>query len=304
MLREVTATRYVEPLHSGGSVPGVVEADDLGTYVLKFTGSAQGRKALVAEVVVGELARRLGLRVPELVLAHFDPAVGAHEPHQEVQDLLRRSAGLNLGMDYLPGARDVTPDTELDVDPVEAGEVVWFDALTANVDRTVHSSNLMVWPTFGVQEPKLWLIDHGAALVFHHRWDATSVLDTAEKAYDLRRHALGRYGPDVRGADAKLAPLVTEDLLREITAEVPDAWLADEPGFGGPDALRAAYVTYLTARARASAAWLPTDFPSRAELDAETERRARATEAGRPAWLKKVPNLHGKPDPRPAKRYP
>ncbi|GHE57879.1 hypothetical protein GCM10018785_28740 [Streptomyces longispororuber] len=304
MLREVTAVRYLEPLRTGGSVPGVVEADDLGTYVLKFTGSAQGRKALVAEVVVGELARRLGLRVPELVLAHFDPAVGAHEPHQEVQDLLRRSAGLNLGMDYLPGARDVTPDTELDVDPVEAGEIVWLDALTANVDRTVHSSNLMVWPTFGVHEPKLWLIDHGAALVFHHRWDAASVLDTAEKAYDVRHHALGRYGPDVRRADAKLAPLVTEDLLREITAEVPDAWLADEPGFDGPDELRAAYVTYLAARARASAAWLPTDFPSRAELDAEAERRARATEAARPAWLKRVPNLHGKPDPRPAKRYP
>ncbi|WP_030667469.1 HipA family kinase [Streptomyces sp. NRRL B-1347] len=304
MLREVTAVRYLEPLRAGGSVPGVVEADDLGTYVLKFTGSAQGRKALVAEVIVGELARRLGLRVPELVLAHFDPAVAAHEPHQEVQDLLHRSAGLNLGMDYLPGAHDFTPDTELDVDPLEAGKVVWLDALTANVDRTVHSSNLMVWPTFGVRPPQLWLIDHGAALVFHHRWDAASVLATAEKAYDVRQHALGRYGPDTRAADAELAPRVTEELLRAITADVPDAWLADEPGFATPDELRTAYVTCLTARARASAAWLPTDFPSRAQLAAEDESRARATEAGRPAWLKKVPNLHGKPDPRPAKRYP
>ncbi|MEW2526477.1 HipA family kinase [Streptomyces sp. NPDC047071] len=304
MLREVTAVRYLEPLRAGGSVPGVVEADDLGTYVLKFTGSAQGRKALVAEIVVGELARRLGLRVPELVLAHFDPALGAHEPHQEVQDLLHRSAGLNLGMDYLPGAHDFTPDTDLDVDPLEAGRVVWLDALTANVDRTVHSSNLMVWPTFGVRPPRLWLIDHGAALVFHHRWDAASVLATAEKAYDFRQHALGRYGPDTRAADAELAPLVTEDLLRAITADVPDAWLADEPGFATPDALREAYVTYLTARARASAAWLPTDFPPRAQLAAEDALRARATEAARPAWLKRVPNLHGKPDPHPAKRYP
>ncbi|MVO86189.1 hypothetical protein GPA10_15845 [Streptomyces sp. p1417] len=304
MLREVTATRYVEPLRAGGSVPGVVEADDLGTYVLKFTGSAQGRKALVAEIVVGELARRLGLRVPQLVLAHFDPAVAAHEPHQEVQDLLRASAGLNLGMDYLPGAHDFTPDTALDVGPEEAGKVVWLDALTANVDRTVHSSNLMVWPTFGVRPPRLWLIDHGAALVFHHRWDAASVLATAEKAYDFRGHALGRYGPDTRAADAELAPLVTEELLRAVTADVPDAWLADEPGFTSPDELREAYVTYLTARARASAAWLPTDFPSRAELAAEDTRRARATEAARPAWLKRVPDLHGKPDPRPAKRYP
>ncbi|MEV0444333.1 HipA family kinase [Streptomyces spectabilis] len=304
MLREVTATRYIEPLRAGGSVPGVVEADDLGTYVLKFTGSAQGRKALVAEIVVGELARRLGLRVPELVLARFDPAVAAHEPHQEVQDLLHRSAGLNLGMDYLPGAHDFTPDTDLDVDPVEAGEVVWLDALTANVDRTVHSSNLMVWPTFGVRPPRLWLIDHGAALVFHHRWDAASVLATAEKAYDFRQHALGRYGPDTKAADDRLAPLVTEDLLREITAEVPDAWLADEPGFADAEALREAYVTLLTARARASAAWVPTDFPHRDQLAAEDAARARATEAGRPAWLKRVPDLHGKPDPRPAKRYP
>lgn len=111
MLNEVTATRYIAPLRSGGSVPGVVEADDLGTYVVKFTGSAQGRKALVAEVIVGELARALGLRFPELVLVHFDPAVAEHEPHQEVQDLLRVSAGLNLGMDYLPGAKDFTPET-------------------------------------------------------------------------------------------------------------------------------------------------------------------------------------------------
>ncbi|GHC56721.1 hypothetical protein GCM10010349_24250 [Streptomyces flavofungini] len=284
-------------------MPGIAEADDLGTYVLKFTGSAQGRKALVAEIIVGELGRRLGLRVPELVLAHFDPAVAAHEPHQEVQDLLRASAGLNLGMDYLPGARDFTPDTDLDVDPLEAGRVVWLDALTANVDRTVHSSNLMVWPTFGTREPRLWLIDHGAALVFHHRWDATPLLAAAEKAYDFRQHALGRYRPDTKTADAELAHRVTEDLLREITAEVPDAWLADEPGFATPDALRDAYVSHLAARARASAAWLPTDFASPAQLAAEDARRARATEASRPTWLKRVPNLHGKPDPRPAKEY-
>ena len=173
MLREVTATRYVEPLRAGGSVPGVVEADDLGTYVVKFTGSAQGRKALVAEIIVGELARRLGLRFPELVLVDFDPAVAADEPHQEVQDLLHASAGVNLGMDLLPGAADFTPEA-LDVDPLEAGKVVWLDALTANVDRTVHSSNLMIWPTFGIHQPRLWLIDHGAALVFHHRWGATA----------------------------------------------------------------------------------------------------------------------------------
>jgi hypothetical protein len=293
MLNEVTATRYIAPLRSGGSVPGVVEADDLGTYVVKFTASAQGRKALVAEVIVGELARALGLRFPELVLVHFDPAVAEHEPHQEVQDLLRASAGLNLGMDYLPGAKDFTPEIAktFPVDPLEAGKVIWLDALTVNVDRTMHSSNLMVWPTFGIAPPRLWLIDHGAALVFHHRWDASA----PEKAYDFRSHALGGYAPDTRAADAELAPRVTEELLREVSAEVPDAWLAEEPGFATPDEAREAYVGYLLARVKASADWLPTDFPSREQLAAEDADRAAKTQQGRPNWLKRVPDLHGKP---------
>ncbi|MER5750771.1 HipA family kinase [Streptomyces sp. NPDC002088] len=293
MLRDVTAVRYVTPLRSGGSVPGVVEADDLGTYVVKFTGSAQGRKALVAEVIVGELARALGLRFPELVLVRFDPEIAAHEPHQEVRDLLNASAGVNLGMDYLPGAKDFTPEVArtFPVDPLEAGRIVWLDALTVNVDRTIHSSNLMVWPTFGTAPPRLWLIDHGAALVFHHRWDAAA----PGKAYDFRHHALGHYGPDVRAADAELAPRVTEELLREVVAEVPDAWLAGEPDFATPGDARAAYVDHLHARVRASEAWLPTDFPSREELAAEEARRAAKTQEGRPNWLKRVPDLHGKP---------
>ncbi|MGN9758083.1 HipA family kinase [Streptomyces sp. SD31] len=290
MLRDVTAVRYVTPLRSGGSVPGVVEADDLGTYVVKFTGSAQGRKALVAEVIVGELARALGLRFPELVLVHFDPAIAEHEPHQEVRELHASSAGVNLGMDYLPGAADFTPEVAeaFRVDPLEAGRIVWLDALTTNVDRTVHSSNLMIWPTLGTVPPHLWLIDHGAALVFHHRWDGSD----PEKAYDFRHHALGHYAPDVRAADAELAPKVTEELLREIVAEVPDPWLTD---FASPDEAREAYVTYLHARVRASQQWLPTDFPSREELAAEEALRAARTQQGRPKWLQRVPDLHGKP---------
>ncbi|MFJ3669104.1 HipA family kinase [Streptomyces sp. NPDC090106] len=290
MLREVTATRYVEPLRSGGSVPAVVEADDLGMYVVKFTASAQGTKALVAEVIVGELARALGLRLPELVLVRFDPAIADSEPHQEVRELHAASRGVNLGMDYLPGARDFTPEVarHARVDPLEAGRIVWLDALTTNVDRTVHSSNLMVWPTFGTAPPRLWLIDHGAALVFHHRWDGAD----PEKAYDFRHHALGQYAPDVRAADRELAPRVTEELLRGIVAEVPDAWLT---GFATPHEAREAYVTYLHARVRASAAWLPTDFPTREELAAEEALRAARTQEGRPPWLKRVPDLHGKP---------
>ncbi|MER6183521.1 HipA family kinase [Streptomyces sp. NPDC001652] len=290
MLRDVTAVRYVTPLRSGGSVPGVVEADDLGTYVVKFTGSAQGRKALVAEVIVGELARALGLRFPELVLVHFDPAIADSEPHQEVRELHGASAGINLGMDYLSGAADFTPEVakSFRVDPLEAGRIVWLDALTVNVDRTVHSSNLMVWPTLGVAPPRLWLIDHGAALVFHHRWDGS---DPA-KRYDFRHHALGHYAPDVRAADAELAPKVTEELLRAVVAEVPDAWLTD---FGAPSLAREAYVEYLHARVQASHAWLPTDFPAREELAAEEALRAARTQQGRPDWLKRVPDLHGKP---------
>lgn len=293
MLRDVTAVRYVTPLRSGGSVPGVVEADDLGTYVVKFTGSAQGRKALVAEVIVGELARSLGLRFPELVLVHFDPSIAEHEPHQEVRDLHASSAGVNLGMDYLPGARDFTPEVAktFPVDPLEAGRIVWLDALTANVDRTVHSSNLLIWPTLGTVPPRLWLIDHGAALVFHHRWDGSD----PEKAYDFRHHALGHYGPDVRAADAELAPRVTKALLRKIVAEVPDAWLSAEPGFMSPGEVRDAYVDHLHARVRASPAWLPSGFPSREELAAEEALRAARTQQGRPDWLKRVPDLHGKP---------
>ncbi|MET9073142.1 HipA family kinase [Streptomyces sp. NPDC004232] len=293
MLRDVTAVRYVTPLRSGGSVPAVVEADDLGTYVVKFTGSAQGHKALVAEVIVGELARALGLRFPELVLVHFDPAIAADEPHQEVRELHGASAGVNLGMDHLPGAVDFTPEIAevFPVDPLEAGRIVWLDALTVNVDRTVHSSNLMVWPTLGTAAPHLWLIDHGAALVFHHRWDTTD----PGRTYDFRHHALGHYGPDVRAADAELAPRVTGELLRGIVAEVPDAWLAEDAGFATPDDVRAAYVDYLLARVRLSGTWLPTDFPSREQLAAEEALRAAKSQAGRPAWLKQVPDLHGKP---------
>jgi hypothetical protein len=193
-------------------------------------------------------------------------------------------------MDYLSGAADFTPEVArtFRVDPLEAGRIVWLDALTVNVDRTVHSSNLMVWPTLGIAPPRLWLIDHGAALVFHHRWDGS---DPA-KRYDFRHHALGHYAPDVRAADAELAPKVTEELLRAVVAEVPDAWLTD---FDAPSLAREAYVAYLHARVQASQAWLPTDFPTREELAAEEALRAAKTQQGRPNWLKRVPDLHGKP---------
>ncbi|WP_370079769.1 HipA family kinase [Streptacidiphilus sp. MAP12-16] len=278
-LAEVSALNYLTPLRSGGSVPGVVETDDLGTYVVKFTGAAQGRKALVAEVIVGELGRRLGLRVPELVRVRFDPQVAAGEPDREVQDLLRASAGLNLGMDFLPRALDFAPQT-VTVSPAEAGRVVWFDALVGNVDRTVHSPNLMVW------HQRLWLIDHGAALIFHHRWSAAD--EAVARRYPMTDHALGAFRPDLGAADAALAPLVTEELLREVVGLVPDEWLEGEPGFESPEQLRDAYVAHLAGRAARSADWLPDGFATAEELAEAEARRVAATLAGRPAWLQHV----------------
>ncbi|RMI41223.1 HipA family kinase [Streptomyces triticirhizae] len=264
MLREVLATRYVTPLREGGSLPGIVEADDLGTYVMKFTGAGQGPKSLVSEVVCGGLARRLGLRVPELVLIGLDPVIGLAEPDQEVQELLRASAGTNLGMDYLPGSIGFDP-LAYRVDPVEAGRVVWFDALVNNVDRSWRNPNLLVW------HGELWLIDHGAALIWHHNWPSAAA--SAARGFAAADHALAPVGPDVAGADAALAPLVTAELLDAVLAEVPDAWLAPEPGLDHPDALRAAYRDTLLTRA--------ATIGERVELGARTERRG----SGAPGWL-------------------
>ncbi|MET8694810.1 HipA family kinase [Streptomyces bauhiniae] len=242
MLTEVTATRFVTPLREGGSLPGLVEADDLGLYVLKFTGAGQGRKTLVAEVVCGELARRLGFRVPGLVTVGLDPVLGLGEPERQVQDLLRASGGANLGMDFLSGALGYDP-LAFPVDPGEAGRIVWFDALVNNVDRSWRNPNLLV------QGGGLWLIDHGATMIWHHNWP--SVDASAARPYDAADHALARFAPDVTAAAADLAPLVTEELLAEVTAQIPDAWLAGEPGFDTPDDLRRAYARPLLARAGA-----------------------------------------------------
>ncbi|MET8030059.1 HipA family kinase [Streptomyces avermitilis] len=240
MLKEVIATRYIAPLCEGGSLPGLVEADDLGTYVMKFTGAGQGRKTLVAEVVCGGLARRLGLRVPGLVTIALDPVLGLGEPDQEVQELLKSSGGLNLGMDFLSRALGFD-SLAFRVSREEAGRVVWFDALVNNVDRSWRNPNLLM------RQGELWLIDHGATMIWHHNWPGAQA--SAAKAYDASDHALAPFGPDVAGAAAELAPRVTEELLAEVTAEIPDEWLTDEPGFASPDELRRAYAEPLLARA-------------------------------------------------------
>ncbi|MEU0597073.1 HipA family kinase [Streptomyces sp. NPDC006393] len=240
MLKEVNATRFITPLREGGSLPGLVEADDFGTYVLKFTGAGQGRKTLVAEVVCGELARRLGLRVPRLVTIGLDPVLGLGEPDEQVQELLRSSGGTNLGMDFLSGALGFDP-LAFPVDPEEAGRIVWFDALVGNVDRSWRNPNLLRW------RGGLWLIDHGATMIWHHNWPGAEA--SAARPYDASDHALAPFAPDLAAAAARLAPQVTEDLLAEVTAEIPDVWLAGEPGFDTPDELRRAYARPLLARA-------------------------------------------------------
>lgn len=260
MLSEVTATRYVTPLREGGSLPGLIEADDLGTYVVKFTGAGQGAKTLVAEVISARIARHLGLRVPDVVRIEIDPVIGLGEPDQEVQELLKASGGSNFGMDYLPGSLGFDPLAYV-VGPEEAGRVVWFDALINNVDRSWRNPNLLVW------HGDLWLIDHGASMIWQHNWPSAE--KAAMRPYDASDHVLAPFAPAVAAAGRELEPLVTEELLRECVAEVPAEWLAEEPGFESVDQLRAAYVSVLSRRAvglheRVRVGTPTVDGPSRA----------------------------------------
>jgi hypothetical protein len=272
VLTHVTATRYVTPLREGGSLPGLMEADDLGTYVVKFRGAGQGRKALVAEVVAGGLARGLGLQVPELVTVDVDPGLASGEPDEEVQDLLRLSAGLNLGIDFLPGALDFDP-VAFPVDPIAAGRVLWFDALVGNMDRSRRNPNLLQWRG-------MWLIDHGATLSFHHRWSAAATYD--DRLFDPSDHVLLSSFPDVASADEELGPKVIDELVRNAVDDVPAEWLADESGFASVNDVRAAYVERVLARLAARPAWLPSLIEAVAHP--ETLAVSRPGQ-GRPEWL-------------------
>ena len=231
-LRTVDATRYVTPLREGGSLPALVEASDDGLYVLKFRGAGQGPKALVAEIVAGELARALGFDVPELALVRLDPTLAVAEPDAEIQDLLHASAGLNLGVDFLPGALPFNPAAGPAPPPEQAAKIVWLDALVTNVDRTAKNTNMLLW------HDRLWLIDHGAALYFHH---AEPVPDHELRPFEaIAEHVLLPFAASIADADADLAPQVTQELLREVASAVPDEWLA-----GGS---RDLYVDYLRRR--------------------------------------------------------
>ena len=239
-LRTVTATRYVTPLREGGSLPAIVEASDGGTYVLKFRGAGQGDKALIAELLAGELARRLELPVPEIVLCELDPLLGRGEPDAEIQALIRASAGRNLALDYLPGSITFDPLLTPRPDAALASAIVWFDALVSNVDRTVRNTNLLIW------HRQLYLIDHGAALVFHHAWRGDSEIADS-KFIPVKDHVLLGLADDVAGADQRLAPRLDGALLAALADELPEEWLTD-PVFAGPAAMRRAYVDYFVRR--------------------------------------------------------
>ncbi|HEU4811074.1 MAG TPA: HipA family kinase [Nocardioides sp.] len=254
MIPTVSVTRYVTPLREGGSLPGIVEADDLGTYVCKFRGAGQGVRVLVAEVVVSQLARRIGLSTPEIVALDLDPDIARYEADEEVQDLLNASPGLNLGVDFLPGAFGF--DGDLPTRAGEAAKVLWLDAFCANVDRSWRNPNLLLW------HGDLWVIDHGAALYFHHAWPGGSLLKDdapdrfAAQPWDPADHVLGAHVADLPAADDEIRALLDDGVFAEVLAEVPDAWLEPVPGAETPDAVRAAYVAFLNARL-GTRQWLP-----------------------------------------------
>ena len=218
-LRDVAAIRYVTPLREGGSLPGLVEADDDGLYVVKFRGAGQGLRALIAEVIVGELARRLGLLVPDLVTVEIDPVLGAAEPDPEIQELITGSAGANLGVDFLPGALPYSPAGPFTPDERLAADVVWLDALTTNVDRTPRNPNLLLW------HDRLWLIDHGAALYLQH--GGLDPAQHADRPFPLiKDHVLLPHAGSILEAHERLAPAVEAGALAHVVALVPSEWLA------------------------------------------------------------------------------
>ena len=247
MIRTVAAIRYVTPLREGGSLPAIVEADDGRLYVMKFVGAGQGPKALIAELVAGEIARALQLRVPELVFVELDSQLGRSEPDPEIQDLLQASAGrLNLGLHYLPNALDFNLLLKPPPEARLASDIVWFDSYVTNVDRTARNVNLLMW------QDDLWLIDHGASLYFHHSWD--DYLARSKSPFSLiKDHTLLSFASNLTAADARLRPQLTEPLLREIVEAIPAEWLGEEPMFATQAKHREAYVSYLLSRLETTA---------------------------------------------------
>lgn len=259
MLRTVNATRYVLPLREGGSLPAIVEADDLGLYVVKFRGAGQGVLALVAELIAGEIGRALGLRVPEIIFIELDAGLSRNEPDYEIRQLLKASAGLNLALDYLPGSLMFDVAAHDTASPEEASLAVWFDAFTQNVDRTAKNANLLVW------HRKLYLIDHGAALFFHHDWP-TMPKKIESPFADIRNHVLLPWASEIEAAARVAHEKLSRPVLAEIVGEVPDAWLESIPGDLSAAERRAGYLEFFAGRLRASHIFEQEAINARARL--------------------------------------
>jgi hypothetical protein len=239
-IRTVNVIRYVTPLREGGSLPAIAEADDGFLYVLKFRGAGQGAKALIAELIGGEIARAVGLKVPEIVFANLDEAFGRTEPDEEIQDLLKASVGLNLALHYLSGA--ITFDSSIiTLDEKLASQIVWLDCLLTNVDRTARNTNMLTW------HKELWLIDHGAALYFHHSWHNWE--EQAERPFvQVKDHVLLPQATRLEEVDAEFRLILTAERIRAIVNLIPDEWLTGETSFKNPGQYRDAYTRFLTTR--------------------------------------------------------
>ncbi len=256
-LRTVNVTRYVTPLREGGSMPAIAEADDGFLYVLKFRGAGQGHKALISEIIGGELARALGLKVPELVFANLDEAFGRTEPDEEIQDLLKASVGLNLALHYLSGAITYDP-TVATIAPLLASKIVWLDCLLTNMDRTARNTNMLFW------HKELWLIDHGASLYFHHSWQNWE--EQAKRPFVLvKDHVLLPQASLLEEVDVELRELLKPELINEVLNLIPDAWL-DERAFESSQAQREAYASFLNTRIENSSIFVKEAQHARAAL--------------------------------------
>lgn len=257
-LRSVNVIRYVTPLREGGSMPAIAEADDGFLYVLKFRGAGQGKKALIAEIFGAEIARALGLRVPEIVFANLDEAFGRIEPDEEIQDLLRASEGLNLALHYLSGAITFDPLVTT-VDAKLASQIVWLDCLLTNMDRTARNTNMLMW------HKELWLIDHGASLYFHHSWQNWE--EQALRPFLLiKDHVLLSMATELEEVDREFRAILKPSLIEAIAQLVPDEWLTEESSFESPEAHRSAYVYFLNTRIAHSEVFVKAAQHAREEL--------------------------------------
>jgi len=239
-IREVNIIRYIQPFREGGSLPGLVDADDGFSYVIKFRGAGQGKKALVAELIGGELSRLLELRMPELVFADLDGSFARLEPDEEIQDLLKFSVGKNLGVHFLNGAITFDPNVD-DVNEIEASKIVWLDALLMNVDRTARNTNMLIW------HKELWLIDHGASLYFHHAWDNWQE-QMSKPFIQIKDHVLLKKASKVREISDTYKSRFTKENILQILDIIPDEWLIEEGRELSPDEVRNVYLDFLLGR--------------------------------------------------------